>query len=234
MSFINLKVRGKVKSARLQAEDPAWPNLDGTAIETTDGPFTKGAEEMVPGETGLDAQMEARLQQAKQEGFQEGFQIGLEEGKKRGLEEARREYKPLLSMLDRAVQELKAEKETFYEENEVYIVKLAIEIARKIIQRELNQNADILLYIVREALRKVAGNGKIVIRVHPEDLELLQKNRDFLEQQLSTFSSVEFVPSEDVEKGGCVIESESGIVDAQLSVQLEQIEEALLEGARAE
>ena len=47
--------------------------------------------------------------------------------------------------------------------------------------------------------------------------------------QRLVFQSIDFMPSEMMVRGGCVIESESVIVDAQLDVQLDRIEQTLFE-----
>lgn len=170
------------------------------------------------------------LENAKKAAFDLGFAAGKKRGFDEGLEQSKQHFKPHITLFENLVRELRQEKESFYEENELYIVKLAIEIAKKIIQRELTQNPDFLLYVVREALNRIADNGRIVIRTNPADLALIKNDKEFMQNHLLVFDHVDFVSSDNIQKGGCVIESESGIVDAQLNIQLEKIEQSLLEG----
>jgi type III secretion protein L len=108
--------------------------------------------------------------------------------------------------------------ERFYANAEPEMIRLATAIARKIIGEELRTSPETIVAIVREAL--AAGRGqRIVIRVHPSAAALVRK---------SVGAEIQVAASESVAPGGCVIESEFGIVDAQLETQLRVIERALL------
>ena len=233
MSSINVLINGKVKEAHWFVGSVDWPDL-GISSETKKGAsgtsaagkrdqdFTKMRNE----DAVSPARLEAERQAAYRKGLAEGRQKGLVEGKR----QAEAEVAPQMELVRNLIAALQEEKEAFYQENEVYLVKLAIEIARKILNRELSQNPELMLYIVREALRKVAGNGRIIIHLHPQDLALVKDRKSLLGAVLSAHEQVDFLASEEVQRYGCVIESDSGIVDAQLDVQLEQIERSLLEG----
>jgi type III secretion protein L len=108
--------------------------------------------------------------------------------------------------------------ERFYAGAEPEMIRLATAIARKIVGEELRTSPEAIVSIVREAL--TAGRGeRIVIRVHPSAVGLVRK---------SVGPGMQVTASESVAPGGCVIESEFGIVDAQLDTQLRVIERALL------
>ena len=170
------------------------------------------------------------INQIVKRAYNRGLVKGRKEGSLKSKNETYSQVEQYIKLFENMVEELKKEKETFFQENELFIVKLAIEVAKKIIQRELSQNQDILLYIVREALTRITDNGRIAFQMHPEDINLLKNNQDFKEKHLLVFEHVDFIASHNIQRGGCVIESESVIVDAQLEVQLERIEQSLLEG----
>lgn len=239
MLSFNVVLNGRVKEARPFVESPDWPDFgERQASESDDLRGTPDLAEEERGEQEVSTHaafdedfLAERIEAEKEAAFRQGYEMGKREGLEQGRKMAEKEIQPQLELLKNLVAALREEKESFYQENEVYIVKLAIEIARKILHRELTQNPDLLLYIVREALRKVAGTGRIIIHVHPDDYQILKDKRSQLGASLSAFEQVDFVPSDEVQRGGCVIESDSGIVDAQLDVQLDQIERSLLEGS---
>jgi len=236
MSSINVLVNGKVKEARWFVGQPDWPDLD-LSPDSGRRETSENSPSDPVSETGFTAMREKqevtgeRLAAEREEAFRRGFAEGKREGLEEGRRQAEKELSPQLELVRNLIAALKEEKESFYHENEVYIVKLAIEIARKILNRELSQNPELMLYIVREALRKVAGKGRIIIHLNPADLALVKDKKSQLGAMLSAFEQVDFLASDDVQRYGCVIESDSGIVDAQLDVQLEQIERSLLEGS---
>jgi flagellar biosynthesis/type III secretory pathway protein FliH len=108
--------------------------------------------------------------------------------------------------------------ERFYASAEPELIRLATAIARKIVGEELRTSPEAIVAIVREALAAARGE-RIVIRVHPSAAALVRK---------SVGQEVQVTASESVAPGGCVIESEFGIVDGQLETQLRVIERALL------
>ncbi len=248
-SFHNVYLNDTVLSAYVTTEKYHWNNFDPEVKMEAEIPheaceieeFVDVSEpgEMAAREPGplkntapavLNAEEPERIEK---EAYRRGFEAGEKQRQEQADEEMKQETEPLMKLLESTVEELKKEKESFYHENEFYIVKLAIEIAKRIIQTELSQNPEILLYVVREALKRISNKGRIVIQTHPDDLNLLRKNHDFMENHVIVFDHVDFITTGKIQRGGCLIESESGIVDAQLDVQLEKIEQSLLEGIDA-
>ena len=242
-SLHNIQIEKNVFSAHVLAEKYKWEDFNfRNKISKNDKLSAQPSsnvgvdeigylkEHMVPEKNIENKISQVELEKVEKDAFDSGFADGKKIGFDEGLERATQNLQPHISLFEKLVKELLQEKESFYEENEFYIVKLAIEIAKKIIQRELTQNPEILLYVVREALKRIADNGRIVIRTNPEDLELIKGDKDLMQNHLLVFEHVDFVSSEKIQRGGCVIESESGIVDAQMDVQLEKIEQSLLEG----
>lgn len=116
-----------------------------------------------------------------------------------------------------------------FEEN---VIKCALAVAERIVKREITRDQEFVLTQVREALKRVVGVSRIQLRVHPSDEVLLQIRRAGLMEASDTLREIAIEADETIEPGGCIIESESGSVDAQLSTQLKQIEEALLANNR--
>lgn len=111
--------------------------------------------------------------------------------------------------------------ERFYSGAEPEMIRLSAAIGRKIVGEELRTSPETIVAIVREALAAVRQGRQIVIRVHPSAVALVRK---------SVGPDLQVTASESVAPGGCVIESEFGIVDAQLDTQLRVIERVLLGG----
>jgi type III secretion protein L len=111
------------------------------------------------------------------------------------------------------------------------VLRLAVKIAEKIIGREIETTDATAADIVATALREARHNERVTVRVNPADLPTIKKFRGRLDPG-GRIRLLDFAPDPRVERGGCQIVTETGVIDAQLSTQLRVLEKALL--ARAE
>lgn len=223
-------MKNRVKHANILSQQPIWEDLSNPATNPIEQSIAVGLPKSNPLEEKAKLLAEEMVKDVREEAYNQGFHNGKEEGMTAGKELGRSEIEPQTKLLQNLIQSFQDEKKSFYQENEVFIVKLAVEIAKKIIRRELKQTPEILIYVVREALRQITHSGRITIKVNPDDIKLFDQFRSVIKDQIAAFENVDFIPSDEILAGGCFIESESGIVDAQLDVQLKKIEESLLEG----
>jgi len=106
-------------------------------------------------------------------------------------------------------------------------INLALALAEKIIRREVASEPEAVLRQIREAVRRVLGVERIKLRVNPGDEEIVRDRRAAVIAQSDSIREVVIEADEGVERGGCILESDSGNVDAQLSTQLKNIEAVL-------
>ncbi|MEK6606206.1 MAG: FliH/SctL family protein, partial [Myxococcota bacterium] len=99
--------------------------------------------------------------------------------------------------------------------------RLAVGVAEKILGRELALRPDAVADICAGALDQVRGRQRVIVRVHPDDLPRVRRDH----------AIVTFRADAEIARGGCVVETEAGVVDARLSSQLAAIERALTEEA---
>ncbi len=108
------------------------------------------------------------------------------------------------------------------------LVTLAVRVAEKVLGAEIQTRPEVVLTRVLDALEQVAWCRRIVIRVHPEDLEILRERKEDLLARLPE-ASVDLVPDREITRGGCRIDSEAGEIDATLETQLAALERSLAE-----
>lgn len=140
---------------------------------------------------------------AEREGFQEG-----------------------LVQFNKHIVALEEKKRQLYHETQRLIIPLALKAAKKIVAQELKLHADVIVEIVKQTLKPVLQNHRIKIFVNKEDRNALESNKDSIKsilEQVETFS-IEDRP--DIEQGGCIIETESGIINATLDNQWKALEAA--------
>ncbi len=115
---------------------------------------------------------------------------------------------------------------TVRDEIQKKILPLAIQAARKILGEELKLHPKRIVEIVKQALKPVLQHHQIVIYLNKLDLEIIEKKKKEIRKMLDQAESFSVKEREDVEPGGCIIETEAGIINAQLENQWRALEAA--------
>ncbi len=169
---------------------------------------------------------EAKLQQLKKQ-ESEGFEKGYAEGVQRGLLAGQNEIGERLARLDSIIRELEGLKDRKIDELLPEIVELSLDMAKKIIHKKIEQDREIIVSVVREAVRKLGGREeKMTIRVNPADYDTMLSSLDVLKED-TRLNEITIEPSASVSPGGCYIETRTGEVDARIEEQIREIHDAI-------
>jgi flagellar biosynthesis/type III secretory pathway protein FliH len=105
------------------------------------------------------------------------------------------------------------------------IARLSIEIARKVLMRNISDRDYEIESIIKEALKDAPESSGVVVHLNPRDLADLRALQDADEAGLS---GVELVGDADVGQAECVVQCPKGVVKLLIDEHLEQISKALL------
>jgi flagellar assembly protein FliH len=169
-----------------------------------------------------------REEQAYRKGFAEGKAQGLNLGEEKGFELGTKGIEPLISAMKEALIQLNDIREETYLQLEKEVVELAIAIARKVICREIATDKETVLCVAKEALAKVDDPGKINIKMNPSDMQFITEAKDQLANLIADVNNVTFEAEENIQSGGCIIETELGEIDARIEKQLQAVKESFL------
>jgi flagellar assembly protein FliH len=111
-------------------------------------------------------------------------------------------------------------------ELESALIELTLESAQKIVGG-LPINAKTVEKVVREALEQVQDTSEIAVQIHPDDFALLRKQKSPLLKDLPETGPLRFVASAEVSRGGCIVQTRFGIVDALRETKIEQLRKAV-------
>lgn len=151
-------------------------------------------------------------------------------GSQEGREEAKQELLPSLVAFGHAGQSLIVFEERLVASYTPQIVRLAIEIAEKIIGRALEADPQIVASVLERAKHEVAEAKRMRIWLNPADYKVLAETcPELIKIGSETGRTIEVVTSDDVSRGGCRLETEMGLVDATLPTQIEEIRRQLLD-----
>ena len=108
---------------------------------------------------------------------------------------------------------------------ETDMVELALMIAKKIVGREVAVDREVVLSIVKVSLAKLHDRSVAEVHLNPEDLAYVQEHRD----KLAFRGALDLVEDPLVTVGGCLIQTETGDIDARIEAQFDEIAHGLLE-----
>ncbi len=114
------------------------------------------------------------------------------------------------------------------------MVRLVTVIAEQVLQAEIATRPEFVLETLRRALQHALKADEYHVRVHPDDLAMVTENKPLFLASISGLKTLRFEEDASVARGGCLIESDLGQVDATIDTQLEEIRQSLrahLEGA---
>lgn len=147
----------------------------------------------------------------------------MEKARKKGYEEGRQEG---LAQYTEEILKLRGEKETFFGKIEPEIIKLTMAAAEKVIGKIVESQKEVVKAVVAQAIEHSLGD-RIVVRVHPEDLKRIKAEEFEFQDKTWQTKQLHFKEDASIRKGGCVVETEVGTIDAQLETQFKAIRKAL-------
>jgi type III secretion protein L len=124
------------------------------------------------------------------------------------------------------IAELEEEIKRVRKDSEKMIIPIALKAARKIIGRELETSHTTIVDIITTSLKAVAQHKKVTIYVNRKEFEVIEKQREKIKGVFENLEALSIRPGEEVKEGGCIIETEAGIINAQLENQWMILENA--------
>jgi flagellar assembly protein FliH len=155
-----------------------------------------------------------------------------EEARETGLAEARADLDEemaqvadhLHEQLAETINEVSDLRASIFVRAERDLVKLAIEIAKKIVHREVTIDDEVAMTLARVALSRIDDRAHARVHLHPDDFTHVSRHLD----GLATGKSIELVEDRAITRGGCLIKTEIGNLDARIERQFEELERSFL------
>ena len=167
------------------------------------------------------AERDKIINESKKQGYDTGYEAGYQDGQK----EAERLVERMHSILDNVMRR----REEILSETEYQIVELVVLMARKVVKIISENQKTVIMNNVLQALKKVKGRGDVTIRVNLADVKLTTEHiQDFIDR-VEAVKGITVVEDTTVEKGGCIVETDFGAIDARISSQLTELEQKIME-----
>ncbi len=200
----------------LSSEKPSW-------MEAASAPPKAPAQVFVEPELIAPAVDLASLEKT-------AYENGFRQGEKAGMEIAERKMEAVMKRYTEAIFEVSRLRAGLYGRIEQEVVKLALAVARKIVHREIQVDADIIQTLVRVALSHVSEKSSVIIHLNPVDYNYVMERRGELSQ--SEGRDISLVADKSVERGGCLIQTDCGDIDARIEEEFREVERTFFEGMK--
>ena len=149
------------------------------------------------------------------------------EGYDKGVEEGKQELKAKAQELHTAINQLAVDRTQNLRKAEKEILDLAMVVAKKVIQTELETNTEQFSSIFEESLARVTQKDQVIIKVNSSDAPTIRNYIEAHKKQLNDIKRLEVYEDADIETGGCVIETKLGYIDSSISTKLDLISHAI-------
>lgn len=160
------------------------------------------------------------------------YRRGYEEGIIKAEEVMRETYEALFANEKERMQKLISSMHDqfvhLHKKSEYVVLKFAIKVAEKIVKRAIVLDPEIVLGQIKDALSRIVGVDQVKIRVNPDDAEHVRSQKSTLQCSSDSIREIVIETDEKIERGSCIIESESGNVDARIISQLTKLEDILI------
>lgn len=183
----------------------------------------------------------AEAEQVRQTAYSEAHAAGRAEGMQEAEAEIQRRAEELAEQkaaaklnslapaLEQAATALGEERDRWLAQWEATAVRVSLAIAEKLLRRQLDLHPEFAREMIAEALQLAAGSPRVELRLHPQDTELLGSRAAEVVRHLAACGHADVVPDASVSRGGCVINTQHGTIDARVETMLERVAAELMD-----
>ena len=159
------------------------------------------------------------------------YESGFHQGEKAGLAIAEKKIEASMRRYAEAILAVGKLRSQLYSQVEREVVKLAVEVAKKIVHREIRADQEIIQTLVKVALSHVAEKSAVTVHLHPLDYTYLLEHKAELSSGSEDGQDILLLADKSIDRGGCLIETSCGDIDARIEEEFREIERSFFEGA---
>lgn len=163
---------------------------------------------------------------ARQEGYEQGLDEGMSLGKAQAYEEARIESTIQLKAFSSFLSGCENAREEIFKANESFLMETLAKLTQRVILKELDQDREYITRVAKDLVENVKSREYVRLQVNAADYEAAGKIRENLEKELGELKNMTIEVNEDIELGGCMVETDLNAVDATLEAQLQRVFES--------
>lgn len=164
-----------------------------------------------------------RLKIVEEKAYKEAYELGLIEGAEKAFQEKSEQLNQRLAQLDEILKHFEDIKCQMLRANEVELLNIINLLATKLAIKEVKANPEIIMSLMSQLIEESQAGENVIIKLSKEDLQFIESVREKLGRKADFLKRVRLEASEDIQTGGCILESNYGVIDATLSQRVEKV-----------
>lgn len=202
--------------------------VDEFRISVPQAPSSHPADATAAPPSAVQAELEAQLQALQgrhRKELDEAVQRTRQECEARAQALLQAEVEPWLKRMAKSIEDIATVKQRYLAESEDQLVRLAVAVARRILYREIQVDTEALFGLIHAATQRAELRELNRILLNPKDHQALLPHLE----RLQLPPRVEIVSDQGLERGALLLESTSGILDASIQAQLDEVERGFID-----
>ncbi|MCP4748701.1 MAG: flagellar protein export ATPase FliI [Desulfobacteraceae bacterium] len=155
-----------------------------------------------------------------EQAHKEGYACGLNQARDKNLVSEKEKLRRLGDLMAHTSDALKEHKKHIRAVAEKDTVALALSISRELVFRQIKKNHHVIKNVLGKALEMVRNHQHLCIKAHPDDCEIIRASLSELIADSETAEKTCVKPDQSIQQGGCLVETDFGVIDARVETQL--------------
>lgn len=151
---------------------------------------------------------------------------GFEQGTTDGRSAAQAEMDDMLETMRGLIEMARVERHKIVESAEAEIVRLSVAIAERVLNQHIALDTSAVVEMTRAAITRLVNRETVTVRVNPADIEMIREHREKL-MAMNDIDNMRVIEDQRVDRGGVLIETDAGTIDAKISTQLREVRRLL-------
>ena len=190
--------------------------------------FDKGSGG-IPGR--VREEIERRLKEIEQKeaiAEKKGYEQGFTQGEKDGREIGRQSMEVIATQLSGLIEKVNGIPGEIASKYSDLIRDIIVDVSSRVVQVEIENNNEIIRKSLEMAFSALDEAHRVTVRLNPRDLTLLKENViDSFGDKLPEETKIVWKPDPDIHQGGCVLETDTQLIDATIESRLKQVRDLL-------
>lgn len=170
-----------------------------------------------------DKKSQAQFEMLKTQAYQEAYKVGLADGIKAGAEDRIGEVNQSIDNFKLLVESIENLKKDLIHQNEAHILTTIYHIAKKIACDHIDENPNLVLPILKASINLAQVEDDVTVLLAPEQMMFIENLKNISGREFDFLKNVQLEASAEVTVGGCIIETNYGVIDARVEKRIENI-----------
>ena len=159
--------------------------------------------------------------------YKEAYDLGFEEGKKEAYDSEKERIQSEIENLNLLITELKNLKSNLFKDNRTHIINLCYYFAKRLMMKECTEKEDYIVDVIQKTLEMAQSEEQVTIRISPDDAKFILDNKPEIFKNLGLKESTKIEEDIDLKRGGVVVETNYGVIDASIDQRLTKMADIL-------